>query len=86
MSGRVRRVKFCGDAGQYILPETQGAPRAEPVSVQIRVGLNFGEIVVRAIGSDPHMDYTATGQTIRLAARMEQLATTRSAGWEVQNS
>jgi class 3 adenylate cyclase/tetratricopeptide (TPR) repeat protein len=42
--------------------------------VQIRVGLNSGEVVVRSIGSDLHMDYTAVGQTTHLAARMEQLA------------
>src|SRR6516164_8760867 len=42
--------------------------------VQIRVGLNSGEVVVRAIGNDLHMDYTAVGQTIHLAARMEQMA------------
>ena len=41
---------------------------------QIRIGLNSGEVVVRAIGSDLHMDYTAVGQTTHLAARMEQLA------------
>jgi class 3 adenylate cyclase/tetratricopeptide (TPR) repeat protein len=44
------------------------------VTVRIRVGLNSGEVVVRAIGSDLHMDYTAVGQTTHLAARMEQLA------------
>ena len=37
-------------------------------------GLNSGEVVVRSIGSDLHMDYTAVGQTTHLAARMEQLA------------
>jgi class 3 adenylate cyclase/tetratricopeptide (TPR) repeat protein len=42
--------------------------------VQIRVGLNSGEVVVRAIGSDLRMDYTAVGQTTHLAARMEQMA------------
>jgi len=50
------------------------ARRAHGVTVQIRVGLNSGEVVVRAIGSDLHMDYTAVGQTTHLAARMEQLA------------
>src|SRR6266581_4131525 len=45
------------------------------VEVQIRVGLNSGEVVVRAIGNDLHMDYSAIGQTTHLAARMEQLAT-----------
>jgi len=42
--------------------------------VKIRVGLNSGEVVVRAIGSDLRMDYTAVGQTTHVAARMEQLA------------
>ena len=49
--------------------------RSKGVEVQIRVGLNSGEVVVRSIGSDLRMDYTAVGQTTHLAARMEQLAT-----------
>jgi class 3 adenylate cyclase len=47
--------------------------RSHGVPVQIRVGLNAGEVVVRAIDS-LHMDYTAVGQTTHLAARMEQMA------------
>ncbi len=50
------------------------ARRSRAAVVKIRVGLNSGEVVVRAIGSDLHMDYTAVGQTTHLAARMEQLA------------
>src|SRR3989442_2728686 len=53
----------------------EGVFRSHGVPLQIRVGLNSGEVVVRAIGSDLHMDYTAVGQTTHLAARMEQLAT-----------
>jgi class 3 adenylate cyclase len=49
--------------------------RTHGMTVQIRVGLNSGEVVVRAIGNDLHMDYTAVGQTAHLAARMEQLPT-----------
>ncbi|HVI85039.1 MAG TPA: adenylate/guanylate cyclase domain-containing protein, partial [bacterium] len=45
--------------------------RAGGTSMHIRVGLNSGEVVVRSIGSDLHMDYTAVGQTTHLAARME---------------
>src|SRR5713101_1482361 len=52
----------------------EDARRAHGVNLQIRVGLNSGEVVVRAIGSDLHMDYTAVGQTTHLAARMEQFA------------
>jgi class 3 adenylate cyclase/tetratricopeptide (TPR) repeat protein len=50
------------------------ARRAHGVTVRIRVGINSGEVVVRAIGSDLRMDYTAVGETTHLAARMEQLA------------
>ena len=49
--------------------------RMHGLAVQIRVGLNSGDVVVRAIGNDLHMDYSAIGQTTHLAARMEQLAT-----------
>ncbi len=48
--------------------------RREGTLIHVRVGLNSGEVVVRSIGSDLHMDYTAVGQTTHLAARMEQLA------------
>jgi len=48
--------------------------RSEGIPVQIRVGLNSGEVVVRSIGSDLRMDYTAVGQTTHVAARMEQMA------------
>ncbi|HTS54933.1 MAG TPA: adenylate/guanylate cyclase domain-containing protein [Burkholderiales bacterium] len=50
------------------LQRRHGAP------IQLRVGVNSGEVVVRAIGSDLNMDYTAVGQTTHLAARMEQMA------------
>jgi class 3 adenylate cyclase/tetratricopeptide (TPR) repeat protein len=52
-----------------------GLRRADGITAQIRVGLNSGEVVVRSIGSDLQMDYSAIGQTTHLAARMEQLAT-----------
>ena len=48
--------------------------RLHGVKAQIRVGLNSGEVVVRAIGSDLRMDYATVGQSTHLAARMEQLA------------
>ncbi len=48
--------------------------RTQGLDVQIRVGLNSGAVVVRSIGNDLRMDYTAVGQTTHLAARLEQLA------------
>ncbi len=49
--------------------------RTHGLAVHFRVGLNSGEVVVRSIDNDLHMDYSAIGQTVHLAARMEQLAT-----------
>jgi predicted ATPase/class 3 adenylate cyclase len=48
--------------------------RSSGIVVQIRIGLNSGEVVVRSIGNDLRMDYTAVGETTHVAARMEQLA------------
>jgi predicted ATPase/class 3 adenylate cyclase/ribosomal protein L40E len=48
--------------------------RTQGIPIQIRVGLNSGEVVVGAIRNDLHIDYTAIGQTTHLAARMEQMA------------
>ena len=48
--------------------------RTEGVPIQIRAGLNSGEVVVGSIGNDLKMDYTVIGQTVHLAARMEQMA------------
>jgi predicted ATPase/class 3 adenylate cyclase len=52
----------------------EGVHRSAGVPLHIRVGVNSGEVVVRSIGSDLHMDYTAVGQTTHLAARLEQMA------------
>lgn len=44
------------------------------ISLQIRVGINTGEVVVGAIGNDLFMEYTPVGHAVGLAARMETLA------------
>ena len=48
--------------------------RGQGLDFQTRIGLNSGEVVVGKIGDDLRMDYTAQGQTVHLAKRMEQLA------------
>src|SRR6516162_1145816 len=54
---------------------TEDVRRTRGLELRMRVGLHSGEVVVRAIGNDLHMDYSAVGETTHLAARMEQLAT-----------
>jgi class 3 adenylate cyclase/tetratricopeptide (TPR) repeat protein len=53
---------------------TEEVRRTRGLELRMRVGLNSGEVVVRAIGNDLHMDYSAVGETTHLAARMEQMA------------
>lgn len=48
--------------------------RTHGALVQARVGLNSGEVIVRLISDDLHVDYTAMGPTVHLASRVEQLA------------
>jgi class 3 adenylate cyclase/tetratricopeptide (TPR) repeat protein len=43
-------------------------------AIHVRIGVDSGEVVVRAIGSDLRMDYSAIGQTTHVASRMEQMA------------
>jgi class 3 adenylate cyclase len=53
--------------------------RAHGTAIRIRVGLNSGEVVMRLISDDLHMDYTAMGESVHLASRMEGLADAGSA-------
>ena len=47
--------------------------RMHGIPIQIRVGLNSGEVVLRSVGADPSA-LSAVGQTVHLASRMERLA------------
>ena len=43
-------------------------------SVEVRMGLNSGSVVVGSLGNDPESDHTAIGDTINIAARLESIA------------
>jgi len=46
----------------------------QEMAIQIRVGLHSGEVVVLEVGDDPKKpEYDATGSSVPLAARMDQL-------------
>jgi class 3 adenylate cyclase/tetratricopeptide (TPR) repeat protein len=60
---------------QRSLEEYAGQVKARHmVECRFRVGLNTGPVVVGKVHEDLHMDFTAVGDTVNLAARMEQLA------------
>ena len=48
--------------------------RQRGVELAVRIGLNTGPVVVGKIGDDLRMDYTAQGETVNLAARLQQAA------------
>jgi len=48
--------------------------KGKDMDFKIRVGINTGTVVVGNIGDDLKMDYTALGDTVNLASRMEQMA------------
>ena len=51
-----------------------GIERRHGVGCRFRVGLNTGPVVVGTVADDLRMDFTAIGDTVNLAARMEQAA------------
>jgi class 3 adenylate cyclase/tetratricopeptide (TPR) repeat protein len=68
------RACFAALAMQAAATRMAEGKRRRYGELQMRVGLNSGEVVVRTIGNDLTMDYDAIGATTHLAARMEQLA------------
>jgi adenylate cyclase len=57
---------------QNALCEYGAAVRAERgLDFALRIGLNTGPVVVGRIGDDLRMDYTAQGETVNLAARLQ---------------
>ena len=48
--------------------------RRSDSELRFRIGINSGEVVLRVIGSDFDVDYSAVGRTTHIASRLEQLA------------
>lgn len=44
------------------------------ISLQMRIGLNLGTVVVADIGADLRMNYTAMGDTVNVASRLQSVA------------
>jgi class 3 adenylate cyclase/predicted ATPase len=65
-------------AGLDIVSETAGYRRqvrgSHGLDIDVRVGINTGRVVVGAVGSDLRLEYSALGDAINVAARMEQTA------------
>ena len=70
-----RRAILAGlDIVEGIEPYREQIRERYGVDFDVRVGINTGLVVVGAVGSDLRMEYSALGDAINLAARMEQTA------------
>jgi class 3 adenylate cyclase/tetratricopeptide (TPR) repeat protein len=70
-----RRAVLAGlDIVEGIGPYREEIREKYRVDFDVRVGINTGLVVVGAVGSDLRMEYSALGDAINLAARMEQTA------------
>src|SRR3989337_2434946 len=70
-----RRAILAGlDIVEAIKPYREQIRERYGIDLDVRVGINTGLVVVGAVGSDLRMEYSALGDAINLAARMEQTA------------
>jgi len=70
-----RRAVLAGlDIVESMEPYREQIKELYGVDFDVRVGINTGLVVVGAVGSDLRMEYSALGDAINLAARMEQTA------------
>jgi len=70
----VRAVRAGLDIVTEMERHTSPAAQRLGVPIQVRVGINTGLVVVGEVGSDLRVEYTALGDAINVAARMEQTA------------
>ncbi|MEM8600590.1 MAG: two-component regulator propeller domain-containing protein [Bacteroidota bacterium] len=74
---QARQAVHCAAAMQHAFRRLRAAWAAAslPASLDLRVGVNQAEVMVGNFGSDDLVEYTAIGQGVNLAARLESACT-----------
>ena len=69
----VRACRAALDIQADVQPLADDVERRDTIALQLRIGLNSGEVITGEIGSGP-MSYTAIGEQVGMAQRMESVA------------
>src|SRR5688572_1060122 len=70
----MRAVEAALDVQRAMAAHAEEFRTAFGSSPKLRIGINSGRVVVGKIGDDLRMDYTAQGDTVNLAARLQAVA------------
>jgi class 3 adenylate cyclase len=74
-SDHARRALACAeDMLRFLETANAGWQEKWGVTVQLAIGVNSGEAVVGNVGSEKRMEYTAIGDVVNVAARLEAIA------------
>jgi class 3 adenylate cyclase len=68
------RAVRCGLELVHAIAELNAADHAPSGALNVRVGINTGPVVVGVVGTDTAHEYTAMGDTVNVAARMQSAA------------
>jgi class 3 adenylate cyclase len=69
-----RAVEAAGDMIRFLETANVGWQQKYGLEVRLGIGVNSGTAVVGNIGSDKRMEFTAIGDTVNVAARLEAIA------------
>jgi adenylate cyclase len=69
-----RALSAAEDMHRFVEASAPAWKEAHGIDVQLGVGVSSGEAVVGNLGSETRMEYTAIGDVVNIAARLEQLA------------
>lgn len=70
----LRAVRAALALQETVAQRSVSLEREQGLRLQVRVGINTGPVIVGTVGNNLRMDYKAVGNTVNLAARMEQTA------------